>query len=133
MSVDENSNDVCPTGFLTHCSYYKFKIIVLFYQLYNHPYSEPISNFHSIMQFVFQLNCIICHSALILQLTDLFNLLSNTTTKLKHKHNSYRMNTQFANHKRNLFKYQKNSIFYNLFSLQMKLHLSSRKIPYFLT
>ena len=36
---------LCPTGFLTHCSYYKFKIIVLFRQLYNHPYSELNSQF----------------------------------------------------------------------------------------
>ena len=28
-----------PTGFLTHCSYHKLKKIVLFLQLYNHPYS----------------------------------------------------------------------------------------------
>ena len=34
-----------PTGFVTHCLYYKFKIIVLFLQLYNHPYSELSSQF----------------------------------------------------------------------------------------
>ena len=36
---------LCPADFLTHCSYYKFKIIVLFHQLYNHPYSELSSQF----------------------------------------------------------------------------------------
>ena len=36
---------LCLAGFLTHCSYNKFKIIVLFHQLYNHPYSELSSQF----------------------------------------------------------------------------------------
>ena len=30
---------LCPAVLLTHCSYHKLKIIVLFHQLYNHPYS----------------------------------------------------------------------------------------------
>ena len=48
---------LCPTGFLTHCSYHKLKKIVLFLQLYNHPYSGLSSQTQTNLQFVFQLNC----------------------------------------------------------------------------
>ena len=36
---------LCPAGLLTHCSYHKLKIIVLFRQLYNHPYSKLSNQF----------------------------------------------------------------------------------------
>ena len=32
-------------GFLTHCSYYKFKILVLFCRLYNQPILNPLAKF----------------------------------------------------------------------------------------
>ena len=90
---------LCPTGFLTHCSNYKLKKkIVLFLQLYNHLLIlNSLANFQSIMQIVFQLNCIYFgpYSAVyrFIQVTP------KSEIKLKQKHNSYFMNTQFSNQK----------------------------------
>ena len=90
---------LCPTGFLTHCSYYKFKIIFLFRQLYNHPYSELSSQF--------PVNYAICISIKLHYMpfspySTVYRFIQSTSkskTKLKQKHNSYIMNTQFANQK----------------------------------
>ena len=46
-------------GFLTHCSYYKFKILVLFCQSCNQPILNSLAKFKVIFAiFVSQLNCI---------------------------------------------------------------------------
>ena len=76
-----------PAGFLTHCSYYKFKIIVLFCQLYNQSYSELISKISSqLCNFCVSIKLhLFCCSALIQQFTSLFNLLSVFTTSLTSK------------------------------------------------
>ena len=47
-----------PVGFLTNCSYYKFKIIVLFCQLYNQHILDLSVRLKLLLHFVVQLNCI---------------------------------------------------------------------------
>ena len=76
-----------PAGFLTHCSYYKFNLIVLFCQLYNQSYYELISKISSqLCNFCVSIKLhLFCCSAFIQQFTSLFKLLSVFTTLLTSK------------------------------------------------
>ena len=89
---------LCPTGFLTHSSYYKLKkIMFCSFNCITILILNSLANFQSIMQIVFQLNCISFgpYSAVyrFIQVTP------KSEIKLKQKHNSYFMNTQFPNQK----------------------------------